>query len=232
MKKNTKNRVLVWLLALSLLLLLPGMTNEIHAETNPTPPPPPDLEAVRDSAQSNVLLMWSNGSAPEGWHYQWRLSSNPDMESFITDDSTSGIEYMHSIEFTETLRNLMGNIAYLAVRYVLDGPSSLASEWSNIYVVEIDDNGHISNVEPADLETNPTPTPSESPSSTSSDGDHEDQTDQATGSATQPSDTLPKTDESSGCCLCWLLLLILILLLLVGGLIYLNRKKKNSQQGD
>lgn len=141
-----------------------------------------------------------------------------------------------TIEFTESLCNMMDGIVYVAARYVYYMNSSLGSDWSNMYAVEIDADGYITNVEPAEMETNPTP--NESPSSKSTDGKQEAQTVQPTEPAvqptepaTQPSDTLPKTEESGGYCL-WLALLVLVVLLFAGGLFLLNRKKNISKQND
>ena len=147
MKKDTKKRILVWLLMLSLLLPLPGMTNVAHAEPTPTPPSPPSLtEVIPDSGQSNHLIMWCSGWGPEGWGHMWRLSTSPDMMSPIWDDFTD--EYVNSVEFSESLLNLIeGMMVYLAARYFHGSSSDIVSGWSNIYSVEIDDNGAITNVE-------------------------------------------------------------------------------------
>ena len=227
MKKDTKKRMLVWLLMLSLLLPLSGMTNEVHAEENPTPPPPPIFGAT--TMDSSHLFMGCSGDPSEDWIHEWRLSSTPDMMSSIWDDFTDNAENEMSIEFTESLRNMIDGIVYVAARYVYLLDSSLGSEWSNIYAVEIDRDGYITKVEPAEMETNPSP--SEYPSSKSSDGQHEAQTVQPTGPATQPSNTLQKTEGSSGYHL-WLVLLAVIVLLLAVGLIFLNRKKRTSKQSD
>lgn len=223
MKKDTKKRLLVWLLMLSLLLPLPGMTNEVHAEENPTPPSPPIFGAT--AMDSSHLFMGCSGNPSEDWIHEWRLSSTPDMMSSIWADFSVNAENMFSIEFTESLRNMIDGIVYVAARYVYYMNSSLGGDWSNIYAVEIDDNGHITKVEPAEMETNPTP--NESPSSKSTDGKQEAQTVQPTEPATQPSDTLPKTEESGGNYL-WLALLVLVVLLLAGGLFLFNRRRTSK----
>lgn len=144
-----KKRMLAWLLALIFALMapLPGVPNVAHADMIPSPLVPPHITVIIETGFPRHLLMWSDDRAPEGWHFQWRLSSNPDMASWITDESTPAWENMSSIEFTDELLDFMGNIAYLAVRYVLDGPSEVTSEWSDIYSVEINDSGEITNVE-------------------------------------------------------------------------------------
>lgn len=223
MKKDTKKRLLVWLLMLSLLLPLPGMTNEVHAEENPTPPSPPIFGAT--AMDSSHLFMGCSGNPSEDWIHEWRLSSTPDMTSSIWDDFTDNVENEMTIEFTESLRNMIDGIVYVAARYVYYMNSSLGSDWSNIYAVEIDGDGYIMNVEPAEMETNPTP--NESPSSKSTDGKQEAQTVQPTEPATQPSDTLPKTEESGGNYL-WLALLVLVVLLLAGGLFLFNRRRTSK----
>ncbi|MGI6616916.1 MAG: hypothetical protein ACOX36_02480 [Saccharofermentanales bacterium] len=228
MKKDTKKRILVWLLMLSLLLLpLPGMTNEIHAEETPTPPSPPNLTTDINPEDPSTLIMECTGDPSKDWIHEWRLSSTPDMMSSIWADFSVNAENMFSIEFTESLRNMIDGIVYVAVRYVYYMNSSLGGDWSNIYAVEIDDNGHITKVEPAEMETNPTP--NESPSSKSTDGKQEAQTVQPTEPATQPSDTLSKTEESGGNYL-WLALLVLVVLLLAGGLFLFNRRRTSKQK--
>jgi len=255
MKKDTKKRIFVWLLMLSLLLSLPGMTNKVLAEENPTPPSPPNLTTDVNPEDPSTLIMECSGDPSKDWIHEWRLSSTPDMMSSIWADFTVNVENMFSIEFTESLRNMIDGIVYVAVRYVYYMNSSLGGDWSNIYAVEIDDNGHITKVEPAEMETNPTP--NESPSSKSTDGKEEAQTVQPTESAvqptesavqptesavqptepavqptepaTQPSDTLPKTEESGGNNL-WLALLVLVVLLLAGGLFLYNRRRTSKQR--
>jgi LPXTG-motif cell wall-anchored protein len=227
MKKDTKKRILVWLLMLSLLLPLPGMTNEVRAEENPTPPSPPNLTTDVNPEDPSTLIMECSGDPSKDWIHEWRLSSTPDMMSSIWADFSVNAENMFSIEFTESLRNMIDGIVYVAVRYVYYMDSSLGSGWSNIYSVEIDDNGHITNVEPAEMETNPTP--NESPSSKSTDGKQEAQTVQPTEPDTQPSDTLPETEESGGNYL-WLALLVLVVLLLAGGLFLFNRRRTSKQK--
>ncbi len=227
MKKDTKKRILVWLLMLSLLLPLQGMTNEVHAEENPTPPSPPNLTTDVNPEDPSTLIMECSGDPSKDWIHEWRLSTTPDMMSSIWDDFTVNVENMFSIEFTESLRNMIDGIVYVAVRYVYYMNSSLGSDWSNIYAVEIDGDGYIMNVEPAEMETNPTP--NESPSSKSTDGKQEAQTAQPTEPATQPSDTLPKTEESGGNYL-WLALLVLVVLLLAGGLFLFNRRRTSKQR--
>jgi LPXTG-motif cell wall-anchored protein len=169
--------------------------------------------------------MGCSGNPSEDWIHEWRLSSTPDMTSSILDDFTDNVENEMTIEFTESLRNMIDGIVYVAARYVYYMNSSLGSDWSNIYAVEIDGDGYIMNVEPAEMETNPTP--NESPSSKSTDGKQEAQTVQPTEPATQPSDTLPKTEESSGNYL-WLALLVLVVLLLAGGLFLFNRRRTSK----
>lgn len=239
MKKDTKNRILVWLLMLSLLLSFPGMTNEIHAEENPTPPSPPIFGST--AMDSSHLFMGCSGTPPDDWGHMWRLSTTPDMMSSIWDDFTDNVENEMTIELTESLCNMMDGIVYVAARYFYYLDSDIGSDWSNMYAVEIDGDGYITNVEPAEMETNPTP--NESPSSKSTDGKQEAQTvqptepavqptepaTQPTEPATQPSDTLPKTEESGGNYL-WLALLVLVVLLLAGGLFLFNRRRTSKQK--
>ena len=97
----------------------------------------------------------------------WRLSTNPDMMSSIWDDFTD--EYVNSVEFSGSLLNLIdGMMVYLAARYFHGSSSDIVSGWSNIYSVEIDDNGAITNVE---LYDDSPPPPAECPPSPN--GEHE-----------------------------------------------------------
>lgn len=198
-----KRSMLAWLLVLTLALLAPllGMAGEVLAGATPTPP-----QLAATTMDSSTLYMGFS-TPPEGWSTEWEVSGHPNMMVTLACGQVPFPENATSVNFRDSSHpgDMRNKTVYVAVRTVSDTEWGLATEWSNIYQVELDAYCYIMSVDeyeesPTDLTTTTTGAyvsdPTTTPSSTSKPTTAPTTTESETDPTTTESETDPTTTES------------------------------------